>query len=271
MAIKTRNTFKFRRFFGGRSINSPNSKGGWTEDDLREAVTLIQNNSLNIDTASVKFGMSRSTLYRAVHKKGIELPSKHNLFNRGGSTTIGNRKAKRDRHRRRRRPRVRHISEKLQSESKSLLSKMDNFDEAYSSDNEPQPESEYSRSEPSQSHNYTILSEIEEIVLEEKIIHLIKTCHLVTVPVVRRICFEYCQISGFNMENNDYQRYFNQNRKMASLEWFYDFLRRHPLIGVDGRGKIIVNTSGGGLKHRGKNYCIIIVPGFLYYSTYSGF
>ncbi|CAL8078662.1 unnamed protein product [Orchesella dallaii] len=68
-----------------------------------------------------------------------------------------------------------------------------------------------------------ILTKVEEDVLEKTIKDLREQGYTVIASDIRRICFEYCDSNGIPNQ-------FNQERRIASGDWYYGFLKRHPDI-----------------------------------------
>lgn len=70
-----------------------------------------------------------------------------------------------------------------------------------------------------------ILTKVEEDVLEKTIRDLREQGFTVTSSDIKRICFEYCDSNGIPNQ-------FNQEKRMASDDWYYGFLKRHPDVRI---------------------------------------
>lgn len=68
-----------------------------------------------------------------------------------------------------------------------------------------------------------ILNKVEEDVLEKTILDLREQGFSVTSSDIKRICFEYCDSNGIPNQ-------FNKDKRMASDDWYYGFLKRHSNI-----------------------------------------
>jgi len=68
-----------------------------------------------------------------------------------------------------------------------------------------------------------ILTKVEEDVLEKTIIDLREQGFSVTSSDIKRICYEYC-------DSNTIPNQFNTEKRMASDDWYYGFLKRHPEV-----------------------------------------
>jgi len=65
-----------------------------------------------------------------------------------------------------------------------------------------------------------ILTKVEEDVLEKTILDLRSQGFSVTSSDIKRICYEYC-------DSNSIPNQFNTEKRMASDDWYYGFLKRH--------------------------------------------
>jgi hypothetical protein len=66
----------------------------------------------------------------------------------------------------------------------------------------------------------------------------------VTSSDIKRICFEYCDSNGIPNQ-------FNQEKRMASDDWYYGFLKRHPDVRMGKSGSSTnpkSDESSGGKK-----------------------
>lgn len=70
-----------------------------------------------------------------------------------------------------------------------------------------------------------ILTRVEEAVLEKTIKDLREQGYNITGVDVKRICFEYCVANGIPNR-------FNEEKRMASDDWYYGFCKRHPDVAV---------------------------------------
>jgi len=68
-----------------------------------------------------------------------------------------------------------------------------------------------------------ILTKVEEDVLEKTILDLRAQGFPVICTDVKRICFEYCQANGIPNQ-------FSKEKRMASDDWYYGFLKRHENV-----------------------------------------
>ncbi|XP_021959334.1 bifunctional lysine-specific demethylase and histidyl-hydroxylase NO66 [Folsomia candida] len=68
-----------------------------------------------------------------------------------------------------------------------------------------------------------ILSKIEEDVLVKTILDLREQGYTVTSTDIKRICYEYCDTNGIPNQ-------FNAEKRLASDDWYYGYLKRHPEI-----------------------------------------
>ncbi len=66
---------------------------------------------------------------------------------------------------------------------------------------------------------------MEESVLEKTILDLREQGFKVTPVDIRRICYEYC-------DSNQIPTKFNREKRIASDDWYYGFLRRHPGVKI---------------------------------------
>ena len=71
----------------------------------------------------------------------------------------------------------------------------------------------------------SLLNGLEENVLEKTVFDLIKQGFTVSATDVKKICFEYCNTNGIPNK-------FNKERRIASDDWYYGFLKRHPILTV---------------------------------------
>jgi transposase len=69
----------------------------------------------------------------------------------------------------------------------------------------------------------SILSRLEETLLEKTVTELIEQGCNVEVSDIKKICFEYC-------ETNNIRHSFDQTKRMASDDWYYGFLKRNPSL-----------------------------------------
>lgn len=84
-----------------------------------------------------------------------------------------------------------------------------------------------------------ILTRVEEAVLEKTIKDLRTQGYDITSTDVKRICFEYCQANGIPNR-------FNQEKGMASEDWYYGFVKRNPQVAVTkGNGAVAGGLSRG--------------------------
>lgn len=67
----------------------------------------------------------------------------------------------------------------------------------------------------------TILTSLEETVLENVIKNLRTSGQTVSATDIKRICFEYCFKHGIPTK-------FKANKRLAGNDWYIGFLRRHP-------------------------------------------
>jgi len=83
-----------------------------------------------------------------------------------------------------------------------------------------------------------ILTRIEEDVLEKTILDLREQGFSVTSSDIKRICYEYCDSNGIHNQ-------FNAEKRMASDDWYYGFLKRHPNVKVFKSPNYAENEDGG--------------------------
>ncbi|CAL8092117.1 unnamed protein product [Orchesella dallaii] len=70
-----------------------------------------------------------------------------------------------------------------------------------------------------------ILTRVEELVMEKTIMDLRDQGFTVTSSDIKRICYEYCDTNGIPNQ-------FREDKRMASDDWYYGFVRRHPSLGI---------------------------------------
>jgi transposase-like protein len=68
-----------------------------------------------------------------------------------------------------------------------------------------------------------VLTNMEEQVLENTVIDLKNQGFVVTSLDIKRICFEYCHA-------NDIANQFEESGRRASDDWYYGFIKRHPIL-----------------------------------------
>ena len=81
-----------------------------------------------------------------------------------------------------------------------------------------------------------ILTRIEEDVLEKTILDLRDQGFSVTSSDIKRICYEYCDSNGIPNQ-------FNAEKRMASDDWYYGFLKRHPHVKIPKTGNESMSSS----------------------------
>ena len=68
-----------------------------------------------------------------------------------------------------------------------------------------------------------ILTKVEEDVLEKTILDLRDQGFTVASSDIKRICYEYCDSNGIPNQ-------FSKEKRMASDDWYYGFLKRHENV-----------------------------------------
>lgn len=74
--------------------------------------------------------------------------------------------------------------------------------------------------------------QIEEDVLVKTILDLREQGYTVTSTDIKRICYEYCDTNGIPNQ-------FNAEKRLASDDWYYGYLKRHPEIRTSKQTTII--------------------------------
>ncbi|CAG7732427.1 unnamed protein product [Allacma fusca] len=91
-----------------------------------------------------------------------------------------------------------------------------------------------------------ILTRIEEDVLEKTILDLRDQGFSVTSSDIKRICYEYCDSNGI-------QNQFNSEKRMASDDWYYGFLKRHPQVKIPKTANDSEASDSGSQKFKGED------------------
>lgn len=89
-----------------------------------------------------------------------------------------------------------------------------------------------------------ILTVVEEIVLKDTVVQLVDDGNVVTSSDIKRICYEYCVENGVPNQ-------FNVGKRMASDDWYYGFLKRHP----DVKAKLMSFRKAKGLAPWNASFC----------------
>jgi len=103
-----------------------------------------------------------------------------------------------------------------------------------------------------------ILTKVEEDVLEKTILDLRDQGFTVTSSDVKRICYEYC-------DSNNIANQFNMEKRMASDDWYYGFLKRHPAVRSFTKN---VGSEGCSNSNSGANYSGMLFIQFMFQFTF---